>query len=383
MALARAHAPHAASLCNEPVCMVRCRMHMQYANLLAAATTQEAVVAVLEQVEAENGLVAHSAGPSNLYVAMDTRPSSPALCKAVVAGAQAMGASVRDFGLLTTPQLHFIVRMTNAGPTFAAYASEEGYARMMAEAFGDILAGEPACVTARGPLVLDCANGVGGPAVCLCLLTCLVSCVRTATKPTRLASTFLYAPPFNLQALALSRSMAPFVALELRNMGLTTEELSMLNDGVGAEHAQKARLPPAGFAAPADIGKRCASVDGDADRLVYHYFAADGEWKLLDGDKIACLIADFVGVQLAALGLPITDVPTHAHGTSAPDSIASVTDAPVSVGAVQTAYANGASTQYIRDKLRLPIPLAKTGVKFVHHKAQVRHSCHPCVLACT
>ena len=41
----------------------------------------------------------------------------------------------------------------------------------------------------------------------------------------------------------------------------------------------------------------------------------------------------------------------------------------MSVGVVQTAYANGASTAYIRDTLGLPVPLAKTGVKFVHHKA--------------
>ncbi len=35
----------------------------------------------------------------------------------------------------------------------------------------------------------------------------------------------------------------------------------------------------------------------------------------------------------------------------------------------QTAYANGASSAYIRGTLGLPVPLAKTGVKFVHHKA--------------
>jgi phosphoacetylglucosamine mutase len=36
---------------------------------------------------------------------------------------------------------------------------------------------------------------------------------------------------------------------------------------------------------------------------------------------------------------------------------------------VQTAYANGASTQFIRS-LGMPIYMAKTGVKFLHHKAQ-------------
>jgi phosphoacetylglucosamine mutase len=47
-----------------------------------------------------------------------------------------------------------------------------------------------------------------------------------------------------------------------------------LNDGVGAEHVQKTRTPPAGVDAAADAGLRLASVDGDADRLVYHFFDA-------------------------------------------------------------------------------------------------------------
>lgn len=40
---------------------------------------------------------------------------------------------------------------------------------------------------------------------------------------------------------------------------------------------------------PLEIGVRAASVDGDADRLVYFYLNADGTFKLLDGDKIATL----------------------------------------------------------------------------------------------
>ncbi len=33
------------------------------------------------------------------------------------------------------------------------------------------------------------------------------------------------------------------------------------------------------------------SLDGDADRLVYHYWDADGAWRLLDGDKQARALA--------------------------------------------------------------------------------------------
>ena len=39
------------------------------------------------------------------------------------------------------------------------------------------------------------------------------------------------------------------------------------------------------------------------------------------------------------------------------------------LGLVQTAYANGASTQYINGTLGVPVACAKTGVKHLHHEA--------------
>ncbi len=51
-----------------------------------------------------------------------------------------MGATARDYGLLTTPQLHHIVRMANStGADAAKWASEEGYYTMLSEAYADIL----------------------------------------------------------------------------------------------------------------------------------------------------------------------------------------------------------------------------------------------------
>jgi len=43
----------------------------------------------------------------------DTRPSSPALAAAAVQGIEALGVKVVDLGVLTTPQLHFLVRACN------------------------------------------------------------------------------------------------------------------------------------------------------------------------------------------------------------------------------------------------------------------------------
>ena len=44
-------------------------------------------------------------------------------------------------------------------------------------------------------------------------------------------------------------------------------------------------------------GVRYCSVDGDADRLVY-YFLREGNFFLLDGDRIACLIATYLQKRL-------------------------------------------------------------------------------------
>ena len=40
--------------------------------------------------------------------------------------------------------------------------------------------------------------------------------------------------------------------------------------------------------------ERCCSFDGDADRIVYYYHDADGQFHLIDGDKIATLISSFL-----------------------------------------------------------------------------------------
>ena len=51
-----------------------------------------------------------------------------------------------------------------------------------------------------------------------------------------------------------------------------------------------------------EIPYRCVSVDGDADRVVY-FFQKSGVFHLLDGDKIATLIAGYIGELVNQSGL--------------------------------------------------------------------------------
>lgn len=132
--------------------------------------------------------------------------------------------------------------------------------------------------------------------------------------------------------------------LSLRAMNRPGE--AELNENCGAEFVQKARLPPLGFDDVTFKGRRACSLDGDADRVVYFYWRRDGSFRVLDGDKIAALFAGFIGDELEAAGL-----------------------ARYELGVVQTAYANGASTTYLRQQ-RCRVVLAKTGVKHLHHKAR-------------
>ena len=70
-------------------------------------------------------------------------------------------------------------------------------------------------------------------------------------------------------------------------------------------------------------------------------------FKLLDGDKIAGLAAMFIMELVQDAGI---------------DSL--------KVGVVQTAYANGSSTNYQTNVLKVPVSCVATGVKHLHHEAE-------------
>lgn len=94
-----------------------------------------------------------------------------------------------------------------------------------------------------------------------------------------------------------------------------------------------------------EANRRFAVFDGDADRIMY-FWSENGTFKLLDGDKLASLLSKQISAWLREAGLKIN------------------------LGVVQTAYANGASTNFLREACgEEALACAKTGVKHVHHKA--------------
>jgi len=293
-----------------------------HAMAVANASTAEVMSAAAAVAAAEGVELVADGG--QVFVAGDSRPHSERLAALARRGAALAGAAVSNLGLLTTPQLHHTVRMKNVQdgvslgeatgltPAHGAdWAGEEGYYRMLATAFAALVSTAEAAEGVR-PLCIDASCGVGAPKV--------------------------------TQAIAA-------VNAELDGAGLQVTVTNgigegALNEGCGAEFVQKQRRPPPSMEHTGH-GTRLCSIDGDADRLVYHYFTEGGEWRLLDGDKIATLAADFIIGELQVLALADT----------------------FSTAIVQTAYANGASTAYLRTCQGLRLDFAKTGVKYVHHVA--------------
>lgn len=99
--------------------------------------------------------------PGRVVYGRDTRPSGHSLVAALADAFEATSTEYTDYKILTTPQLHYLTRCINTEGTPKAYGkvSEAGYYEKLSEAFVRALRGKKV----QGQLVVDCANGVGGP----------------------------------------------------------------------------------------------------------------------------------------------------------------------------------------------------------------------------
>lgn len=231
--------------------------------------------------------------------------SGPELVKALEDGLATTGAVSTDYGIVTTPQLHYIVRSLNTlnSPNSYGVPTELGYYEKLSKAYKTVLAGYNKTYS----ITVDAANGVGGPKV-----------------------------------KELSKYLDGLVNIAVVNDKYT--EPSLLNQDCGADYVKTGQKLPANVE-PVPM-KLYTSFDGDADRIVFFFIDKESQFRLLDGDKIATLAASFIG-----------DLVTQS-GTG------------LNLGVVQTAYANGSSTDYLTNTLKVPVECTATGVKHLHHAAQ-------------
>ena len=78
----------------------------------------------------------------------------------------------------------------------------------------------------------------------------------------------------------------------------------MLNDQCGAEFVHKEQKLPLNYKEAEFLGQKCASFDGDADRLIYYYVDAETKkLNIIDGDKQFALITMYVKNLIDKLGI--------------------------------------------------------------------------------
>ncbi|KAG8366291.1 hypothetical protein BUALT_Bualt17G0061100 [Buddleja alternifolia] len=284
-----------------------------FADALANAPDSHALLKLLDDFVKEENIIFEGVPTVEVFLGRDTRPSGTSLVEAAKQGITSiMGAIATDMGVVTTPQLHWMVRSKNKGTE----ASEYSYFDQLLVSLRCLLDYIPQGNKSNDvsdKLIVDGADGVGG------------------------------------EKLEKLKTRLSYLKIDVRNRGD-----GVLNEGVGADYVQKEKLVPRGFG-PVDTGIRCASLDGDADRLVYFSVLPNSnKIDLVDGDKILSLFALFLKEQLSILSGSEDGKANKSYQAS--------------LGVVQTAYANGASTDYLK-QLGLEVVFTPTGVKYLHEKA--------------
>lgn len=240
--------------------------------------------------------------PATVIIGRDTRKSSPGLLKAALMGIKTLHGNVTDLGLVTTPQLHYVVVCTNTNGTYGE-PTLKGYYSKLVTVFKSIRGAEINNGKYTSMLQLDAANGVGA-----------------------------------IAAKEFQRYLDSVLDIKLFNDGS-----GGLNHMCGADYVKVQQTLPLNV--PSEKNVRCISIDGDADRVVYFYTDENNKFHLLDGDRIATLVAAYFKELLETSGLSLQ------------------------LGLVQTAYANGGSTDYISNVLKVPVACVPTGVKHLHKRA--------------
>ena len=130
-----------------------------HATALANAQSDQDLLDTFSRLASE--LRVKQDGMAKVIYARDTRSSGPALVRSLVDALQSTHAESTDYGVLTTPQLHYLVRALNTQEMQYPYGepTEQGYYEKMADAFTTAMKKRKT----KGTLTVDCANGVGGP----------------------------------------------------------------------------------------------------------------------------------------------------------------------------------------------------------------------------
>ena len=264
-----------------------------------------------------------------VHIGRDTRLHSLPLSQLTIRAAIAMGAMVIDHGCVTTPQLHYYVLRSNphnmpnaliCGSSGTSF--ETDYMQSIVGSYVTLVASnsDTKAHTSKRKLLVDCACGVGGLKIPM-----LNEMLRRFERE---------------GGILLCDSLVDLVPINLPGDG-------PLNERCGAEYVQKQQKLPTIYTECQDNDlptTYAASLDGDADRIVFHCKDANGRLVLLDGDKIAVLVSSFMQEEILALSAAVPEAKN------------------IRCGIVQTAYANGASTSYLKVSKHMFLSIPHVGL---------------------
>jgi len=205
---------------------------------------------------------------TQVWVARDTRSHSKKFVDLVMQGASLLlGTKIKELEIMTTPQLHYCIRMENG----YSLRKDKGYTDCIVDAMNGLFSTIQDDYITDKCMYVDLACGVG----------------------------VLTLPPI------INKINSSHLDLTIVNAVITDD---LLNNGCGADYVFLTQTSPRGHDKHIDQGKRWISFDGDVNRLVYHYYDENGEWHMLDGHKITILITNFILTQLEQSELSLYNI---------------------------------------------------------------------------
>jgi len=227
-----------------------------------------------------------------IHIGYDSRISSPIICDLIVQGIQSIYVDfpIKLHGYVTTPELHYTFSKMEKNISYLDYIKRASKLINM-------------------NCILDCANGIGSKIMRLVSNPCIHLINTEWSEPTK------------LNVLCSSDYVC------------TTRILPRL-EGLNNIYVQD---------------NLCASLDGDADRIVFYYRNSD-RIIILNGDYIAALVLTYLSKQLSNCVQEIT------------------------IGFIYTGYTNNACLEYVKSlhfpsNVTVSFICTSTGVKHLHKEA--------------
>lgn len=219
-----------------------------------------------------------------IYLGYDTRESSPKICSLIIEGILEYNQKsiIHNIEYVSTPELHYTL-----------YASKHNKNNTYIDYLNMLI---KKIEFPRG-IICDCANGVGSNVL----------------------------------------NKIPQIDYKIKLINTKTKDFSLLNKNSGSDYVVNNKKIPY-FEEQKYV--LYASLDGDADRVVFYYKDAN-KFNLLNGDKISALIALYISRTVENLE---------------------------NVAVIHTGYSNKAFLDYI-NKLGIQTICTATGVKNLHCEA--------------